>query len=609
MQIDFDNAIIIQNNEREIKEIKNKINSITKKIEYWDSYIPKNIKRIKSNSQELSKKNNARLKSQGLILKILSDNYQNFSEQEIWQEINEAINILYDLQKDSKDSLKEFSLIVPQFGKIQRTVKYSSAIHLNCLSTDHIEREKLFTIIKKELAEFELKEYDEQTNDKSIVLLNIDDVNPDQGYILGGKGQFHFERLLKLSCRILWICRKRQLKVIISLIPFDKDIKAYFNNGTKIYDKINENLYNKLPKNSAENQIRIYGVDENRILKLRQTGVLRNVLTHFEISVIEKDISYSIKVNEDKPIAETEEIVKNVYLPIFESHNLHENLTLKERQAREFYLRIKNRINSNIFSKLEDSIIIKWFSNFIDDNEREYMLPILNGITIIDETKVEEIINKWRDFILNYLRGDFDSLFFSTLEETSASSGTPYLYTLVQKLGLNKETCVQINNVPNNAKTIIFIDDIIGSGNQAYENVKTINTRYPNAKKLLFSLVGQEDGIQKLSESGMFKKNGVQCGISLTDECRIFSENSTILIGLNEADRQKTKTICTEYGKKLYSEHPLGYNDSQLLITFLQHNTPNNSLPIIWAGPASGQMHWNPLFARITPHRIHSSDK
>jgi hypothetical protein len=198
-QNNLDNDLSVQEIEKEIKDIKNKINSITKKIEYWDSYIPKNMERIKSNSQELSKKNNAKLKSQDLIVELLSDSYQKFSEQDIWRKIDEAMNILMELRQDSKDSIDDFLLIAPQFGKIQKQVVYSSVIHLNCLSTDHIEREKLSKIIKRELYGFELDEYNEQTNDKSIVLLKINNVKSGQGYIIGGKGQFHLERLLKLS--------------------------------------------------------------------------------------------------------------------------------------------------------------------------------------------------------------------------------------------------------------------------------------------------------------------------------------------------------------------------------------------------------------------------
>jgi hypothetical protein len=46
--------------------------------------------------------------------------------------------------------------------------------------------------------------------------------------------------------------------------------------------------------------------------------------------------------------------------------------------------------------------------------------------------------------------------------------------------------------------------------------------------------------------------------------------------------------MVEKYGKKLYKNHMLGYKDSQLLLG-LEHNTPNNTLPIFWS-----EKGWNP---------------
>jgi len=45
----------------------------------------------------------------------------------------------------------------------------------------------------------------------------------------------------------------------------------------------------------------------------------------------------------------------------------------------------------------------------------------------------------------------------------------------------------------------------------------------------------------------------------------------------------------------------LGYDDSQSLIVF-PHNTPNNTLPIIWAGNKNEKeigVPWNPIWERV----------
>ena len=52
-------------------------------------------------------------------------------------------------------------------------------------------------------------------------------------------------------------------------------------------------------------------------------------------------------------------------------------------------------------------------------------------------------------------------------------------------------------------------------------------------------------------------------------------------------EQTKIREICYKYGDIIYRKrsngaHPLGYNNSQALVTF-PYGTPNNTLPIIWS--------------------------
>jgi hypothetical protein len=61
----------------------------------------------------------------------------------------------------------------------------------------------------------------------------------------------------------------------------------------------------------------------------------------------------------------------------------------------------------------------------------------------------------------------------------------------------------------------------------------------------------------------------------------------------NMIDKQFSKATAKKYGDGLYEEHPLGFDDCQLLFG-LFHNTPNNSLPIFWGE----KDFWKPIFKR-----------
>jgi len=85
----------------------------------------------------------------------------------------------------------------------------------------------------------------------------------------------------------------------------------------------------------------------------------------------------------------------------------------------------------------------------------------------------------------------------------------------------------------------------------------------------------------------------------LSEEYKCFSPYSQIFPDRDK--RERIKEMCEKHGQRLYPKYPLGYDDSQALIVF-SHSTPNNTLPIIWAGPDNEKtpgVVWNPLWKRI----------
>jgi hypothetical protein len=67
-------------------------------------------------------------------------------------------------------------------------------------------------------------------------------------------------------------------------------------------------------------------------------------------------------------------------------------------------------------------------------------------------------------------------------------------------------------------------------------------------------------------------------------------------------DRAEVEAMCRRYGDRLVSTYPLGFGDCQLLIGF-HHNTPDNSLPIIWFVEPDG-LPWTPIFKRYSKYMM-----
>jgi hypothetical protein len=89
--------------------------------------------------------------------------------------------------------------------------------------------------------------------------------------------------------------------------------------------------------------------------------------------------------------------------------------------------------------------------------------------------------------------------------------------------------------------------------------------------------------------------------------------NSTQAIGALSTDSRYFKTtdypdidpgiacrVAKEYGELIgfHADDACGYKDSQMLMGF-HHNTPDNTLPIMWAdNTAVGGSNWAPIFKR-----------
>ena len=145
---------------------------------------------------------------------------------------------------------------------------------------------------------------------------------------------------------------------------------------------------------------------------------------------------------------------------------------------------------------------------------------------------------------------------------------------------------------------LVFVDDIIGSGDQATRFARKIFPTIPqNINKYYVVLLALENGLNKVKNETGFTM--VIPAKVRSEEHKAFSPQSCYF--KDPKQRERLKKICYKYGKRLYPEYPLGYEDSQSLFVF-PHNVPNNTLPIIWAGPESESepgVPWKPLWKRV----------
>jgi hypothetical protein len=191
-----------------------------------------------------------------------------------------------------------------------------------------------------------------------------------------------------------------------------------------------------------------------------------------------------------------------------------------------------------------------------------------------------------------------------------SESGTHLLYYFRQENRLPSDLFINTHQVFDRAggvgaqlkrpdvRRYVFIDDFCGSGTQGVEYsrdiVEDMKRLDPSIHVSYYVLFATDHGMRYIKQNTVFDR--IETVYELDETFRCFGDESRYFrnppVGI---DKDTARALALHYGSKLRASHPLGYKDGQLLIGFY-HNTPDNTLPIIWYGEPSPA--WIPMFRR-----------
>ena len=196
-----------------------------------------------------------------------------------------------------------------------------------------------------------------------------------------------------------------------------------------------------------------------------------------------------------------------------------------------------------------------------------------------------------------------------------SESGVHLLYYFRQENSLSKDHFLDLAQVFEkaagpaaewrlrypNVERYIFVDDVCGSGETAVRYsgwLQDLRNLKKDVSLHYLALFATADGLKRVRDESIF---GNSCGaiFELDGSYKTMSDASRYLrVVPSEIDPDAVRQLAMTYGSLLLPNNPLGYEDSQLLLGF-HHNTPDNTLPIIWMDQDNGSpMSWRPAFRR-----------
>jgi len=300
--------------------------------------------------------------------------------------------------------------------------------------------------------------------------------------------------------------------------------------------------------------------------------------------------------------------------------------------------KLKNLSESVWENRARWTEIQEWLDNFLDDlghdpSERLHALYLLSNFMYFGSPEMRELLKSlFRDLyqypILAEIRHrtadstDAQAIkdaFQQELKHTRflgvgnpSESGTHLLYYFRQENNLPKTLFINEYEVfdryggpaPVSLRfqeimRYVFIDDLCGSGKQAksysrdlIQDIKRLNPRASAAYYVLFATTR---GLEEVRVNTEF--DHVDCVFELDASFKCFSDESRYFPDPDgHFAKDFAQAMSEKYGNILFPAHPLGYKDGQLLIGF-HHNTPDNTLPIIWCDEPE-RVPWTPIFRR-----------
>lgn len=272
---------------------------------------------------------------------------------------------------------------------------------------------------------------------------------------------------------------------------------------------------------------------------------------------------------------------------------------------------------------IEISHIRSWLNQFDDNQERRLMFNILSKINYYDGFKIREKIK----LIHKRISRDLPHIVL-TVDEISKRDRQrkDIIVSGFDKLGKStplyariyrQENDVISKNIvfPNKLKSlissssqkissIVFVDDIIGSGETIIKEMNNLNKdigsvlKEKNIKVYITAIVGFEKGVENIKKSlkDIDFNFEVYCpdGIAENETCN--ADNS--ILYSDSIEKERTIEVIKKYHQRLClnSEYftPFGYKNEGLLVAFYEA-CPNNTLPLIWK---TEEGKWNALLNR-----------
>ena len=286
--------------------------------------------------------------------------------------------------------------------------------------------------------------------------------------------------------------------------------------------------------------------------------------------------------------------------------------------------RFRLLIRKQVISTIDEIDLDNWLSNFVTDEDQYLAARLLDGLMFRSRAMIHSSIDQllqcilpgqlrnWgayghssiEDFLSSLAAGDSSyPVRFVAIEHTYANeepgkSGSVLIRHFRQHAQIAKSlTCrpEAIASLPETAKVLVFVDDLVGSGKQFGKFAKYHKlAEQTGVRKLIYCpLIAYQGGLETIARDHAWL---TLSPVEVVNSKHCFycpQTGNSILWAADEENlvedvRSHVNDLATANGIPAATKFSL-----DLLVGF-EHSTPNNTIPLLWARSDK----WHPLFNR-----------
>lgn len=259
--------------------------------------------------------------------------------------------------------------------------------------------------------------------------------------------------------------------------------------------------------------------------------------------------------------------------------------------------------------KITEDTVRTWLQQFGNNYNQRLMFTILQNLNYYGSDRIRTKLKEAHGVVKRGITMRIDSgrrrrsdILISYLDKIG-KSGANYAKLYADENQIYVDKVVEKNKIYSalydsvDLQALVFIDDIIGTGNSAIEYLSQLMSESGEIikKKKLKVVFIAICGFVKAQAEIQRRFNELPVSVHICDaldeSSQCFNDNSSIFP--EPTSRQAAKDIAFEKGLLLEKRFPVGYGHCQATVVF-EHSCPNNTLPILWSS-AKG---WFPLFPR-----------